>query len=284
MLYGYTARTNDYDNDKRAKDMRRRHLSRSLPRFVALAFRDGYTLASRGVLCWAPIPRKGIIPRARVRFVAVEAVFTAIFYAAFKTTYDTAWTDFVPFDIDDVKWDPLCSHSPLMEGVLGDMELGEAQLEEIHRLRLARQKQNSIAFEKRERAKDLTGWLKKKAAQKYISAANNKVNVKISHDKTVAKIKSNKKHACDPCNQVFASSRAIKNHLTSKKHFNKVNGVRKAPTANALRGRKHARKAKANKKHFCALCNHSATGPARLAIHQTTKKHLAKVAALAKAI
>jgi hypothetical protein len=35
------------------------------------------------------------------------------------------------------------------------------------------------------------------------------------------------------------------------------------------------------KKYYCSICDHNATGPKRLEIHQATKGHLKKAAALA---
>jgi hypothetical protein len=111
--YGCLARLAIYRQDKITNKLRRRKLSPRLPRFVARAYRNGYTLDHAGLLCWTAIPPPERVPRSRVYVVAVEAVFASIFYAGFETIVDSLWTNFMPWDRDGVSWDPLCSHTAL---------------------------------------------------------------------------------------------------------------------------------------------------------------------------
>ncbi|RMZ78524.1 hypothetical protein DV737_g3818, partial [Chaetothyriales sp. CBS 132003] len=77
---GVEARFKEYD--------RKSHL----PRFVKRALDDGYTISSRGLLCWAPLPAPLLVFLARLYLVAIEATFCHIFFAAFETKLDALWT------------------------------------------------------------------------------------------------------------------------------------------------------------------------------------------------
>lgn len=88
---------------------------RALPSGVKDAVQDGYTLCHRGLLCWAQVPSAGQAPKARVRFVAIEAVFTFLFFAAVETRLDVHWSSLFTWAREDVSWLPLCSHISLIE-------------------------------------------------------------------------------------------------------------------------------------------------------------------------
>jgi hypothetical protein len=53
---------------------------------IKTAFDDGAELEHCGLLCWARLPRPSLVPRARARFVAVEALFTTLFFASKQVT------------------------------------------------------------------------------------------------------------------------------------------------------------------------------------------------------
>ena len=255
--YGYLGRLSKYSVDKISKKMRRRKLSSSLPRFVARAYRNGYTLDHAGLLCWTAIPPPERVPRGRVRVVAVEAVFASIFYAAFKTIIDPLWTDFMPWDRDDVSWDPLCSHSALKETVAGDFDLSSEQLIAMAAARKLRLRE-------------------RKAKEKRIWTARNSKRAADTHAKSIAKARASKKHHCDVCDLTFPSASLLKIHLDTKAHANKVAGKRSKPSANTLRSRAFTEKTKANKRFHCELCDLSFPSQAKLTTHNGTKRHLAK--------
>lgn len=118
--------------------LRHYELKHRLPRFVQAAFDEGYAISHKGLICWSPIPSVGLIPKARVRFLAVEATFCHLFFAAVETRLDVLWTSFLPWRREDVKWLPLCSHSPLMERPAGDPSMTPEQLEQYNTERKAR--------------------------------------------------------------------------------------------------------------------------------------------------
>jgi len=103
-LRGLITRWEDYDNG----DM--------LPVYVQKSLDEGYSITSKGLLCWAPIPSAVMVPVIRVLFVALEAVFTFVFWMVnTKKTYSAAIWRICPWSQDTLEWDGLCSHSSLVE-------------------------------------------------------------------------------------------------------------------------------------------------------------------------
>ena len=49
---------------------------------------DGYKVTHKGLLYWTPLPRAGIVPTARLRFVGLEGLMAQIFYANKVVTID----------------------------------------------------------------------------------------------------------------------------------------------------------------------------------------------------
>lgn len=88
-----------------------------LPRFVAHYLRKGYEIEHIGMLCWCPIPPITMIPRARLRFLALEGAFTNLLFSSVHFTMDAMWHPLVPYTRDDSLWLPLNSHSPFNEGI-----------------------------------------------------------------------------------------------------------------------------------------------------------------------
>ena len=66
--------------------------STALPRFVKQAFSEGYHVAHKGLLCWSDLPTPGLVPRVRARFLALEALFTVLFNAAFAAITDSYYS------------------------------------------------------------------------------------------------------------------------------------------------------------------------------------------------
>jgi len=185
---------------------------------------------------------------------------------------------------ESVSWSPLNSHLPLNEGIGEALNLSEWQLDLLAEDRHARKKEHIKAAYYRERAKDVDAYLSKKRKEKAAWAARNAQKVAAQHAKIVAKIKADRRFACSPCDIALASSRALKKHLASDAHKAQLEllagAEETAPSLNTLRVRKHAANARAEKRLYCSVCDHSATGPVRLAIHKKTKRHLKKVAKL----
>ena len=81
-----------------------------LPVMVRAKYEQGYKLGHIGLLCWSPVPTPSIVPQARLKFLAVEVVFTCIFFTAVASIMDSTWSDLVPWNRLNVPWNPLNTH------------------------------------------------------------------------------------------------------------------------------------------------------------------------------
>lgn len=258
-----------------------------LPAFVRRAYDEGSELVHIGILCWCPIPRPALVPRVRLLFLALEAVFTCLFFACRRQVSDSAWAHLFPWKRAMVSWRPLCTHLSLIEGSR-ELELTSEQLEEAAAMRVVKMAANSKAAYEREREKDLEAHLLRKRTEKAAFVEKNPEKHAGWHEKSVAKIKATRKHYCTVCDHAFASSTMLEKHLESKKHLDQVAlnaGVPpKPPSANALRSRAHVAKAKASMKFYCTPCGVNPPSKAKHEIHIQTKRHKKKVAALEAAV
>ncbi|EQL04258.1 hypothetical protein OCS_00008 [Ophiocordyceps sinensis CO18] len=147
-----------------------RHSQQLRPRFVKHAVEQGYAITHRGLLCWTPFPAVGRVPFARVRLVAAEAVFCAIFFAAFETKLDAVWAAFLPWKRETVDWLTLRSHTALMERPPGDHDMTEEQLESYDGERRRHTKDRMAIYGKlhdaKTRANDLEGYLARQRVTK----------------------------------------------------------------------------------------------------------------------
>lgn len=244
----------------------------------------GYTFLDSGGLCQSPSPPLALVPLERIYFLCLESVFTCIFFTAFYTIMEPLWSVQMPWTRDSVSWGGLNSHLPLREGVGAILNLTPEELESIAAAWKARMQAASKAAYDRERENDLDAFLLRKRTGKNALAAKHPDNVKASHARTVAKIKSEKRFFCNDCDYPFASSTALAKHLNSGSHAQQVainNGaVQAAPSQGTLRVRRCVQKIKAEKRYYCSTCDHNAAGPVKLEIHKKTKGHLKRAAKL----
>lgn len=275
-----------------------------LPRFVRLAYDKGYDLGHVGLLCYAATPPATIRPRARLRFIAVEGLFTAMFYTTFASIMDAHWTGFMPWSRDAVSWGPTNSHSPLNEGIGDSLQLDAVQLAALDAARLAhkftydkayhatlkakdydayRQIYNgySRAHYQREREKDLDAFLAKGRASSQKWADKNREKVRTGVKQRRKKAKADRRFTCDVCDLPLDSPSALKKHRETDGHKLQVgiaNGTvsKPQPSAALLASRKCQAKAKAEKKNFCHTCQKAYMSPAALTIHYGTAVHKRK--------
>jgi hypothetical protein len=100
-----------------------------LPKYVEIDLKEGYSIVHKGLLCTTPIPSAAEVPITRLVFVALEAVFTFVFWALkCKTTFGFGFVDICPWDRDTLEYDSLCSHNPLSKSPSGDFSLSAEQL------------------------------------------------------------------------------------------------------------------------------------------------------------
>ena len=101
-----------------------------VPRPVSRAFKQGYTISNKGLLCWTSIPTASMVPTLRVLLVALETLFTFHIWAVYCTTdFGFEMTQPCPWDRDTLEYTGLCSHNPFMELPAGDHGLSSEELE-----------------------------------------------------------------------------------------------------------------------------------------------------------
>lgn len=271
---GVRARMANYDKGK------------EVPRLVKAALDSGFTITHRGLLCWSPIPPEGLIPTARVRYLAVEAVFGFVFFASAETRLDGLWTSMLPWKREDVSWLPLCTHTSLMERPPGNLSMSEEELMAYNAARRLHVKQKMAIASKRaedkQRAQDLEAYMARKRQEKLAWTKNNPERVKEIGAGVRARAKASKKHECIVCSIPLQSKTALARHLKSKAHQEQVRlaagGAPKPVSAGTLTSQRFRERSKANGNFICSPCNKIFGHKGHLDRHNLSAKHLAKVA------
>lgn len=219
-----------------------------LPRSVKRAFEQGYHVAHRGLLCSSPLPTLGLVLRVRARFLALEALFTALFFASIPAITDSYFEHLLLWKRDTVTWKPLCSHLPLNEGIMGDLQMSIEELE-------------LVAAKRRERASSPT----RLAVFARRSARNRE------------EAKATGMYHCDVCDIDLQGPLALDKHLKSTWHADRVAGV-PIPEPHKYNDNLKAQRAarKVNKEHWCSVCNKGFGEDWSLTRHKEGTRHKAR--------
>ncbi|KAK3950804.1 hypothetical protein QBC32DRAFT_216542 [Pseudoneurospora amorphoporcata] len=241
-----------------------------LLRLLQSTLNKGYTIRHKGLLCWAPIPssyaKLGIF---RLRFVAVEAIITALFHT--------------------LSWLPLNSHTPLLEcprGVHPNMTEEELELYNIRRKERARKISRLASRRKRERARarDLQGYLTKKCNRERKWSRKNRTKTAAIRASRHADAIAEQRYYCKLCKRAYPHRRHYERHQLNKMHIEKERlesgGRPRDPlTENAKRQRARAEKNKAAKTFYCTDCDYTAGFHQDLDRHNKSQAHIKTVAA-----
>lgn len=146
----------------------------------------------------------------RVRFVAIEGMFTFMFAARFETRLDILWTEFMPWKRESLPWLPLCSHTPLIERPLGfhtiahkmtDDEIRQYNAERAEQVRI-QLKAADVRYRVRQQENNAEAYLarlrKNKAAQK----VRNPDRILATEARTRNRAIAAKKHHCPVCDHL----------------------------------------------------------------------------------
>ena len=108
------------------------------------ALDEGFKITHKGILCSAPIPSTAEVPRLRALFIFLKAMFTFVFWTiGIKTDYGLGMHGLRQWSVESLGYDGLCSHNPLRETVVGDIDLSAEELEELEQERKRKQTDRS---------------------------------------------------------------------------------------------------------------------------------------------
>lgn len=281
LLY-FGSGTEQYDGAEKRVDSYHDD-SKSLPRFMGKAIKDGYTIAHKGLLCWTPLPTPGLVPRVRGRFLAFEAAFTMLFHGCIPFITDPWIEHLLLWARDSVEWGPLCSHLSLNEAIRGGLKLTPEELEINAAIRLARLKENGNKRSQKHRAakrlEDLDAYRAADRVSKNAWAEKNRDKVNRTAAKTKAKAKDLRRFYCDTYELPLQSQAMLDKHLLSVSHQDRAAGIEKpAITKSAVAVKAVRAQAKLEKLHFCEPCNKPFNNEWSLKRHEDTALHAKRAA------
>ena len=226
---------------------------RELPRFVRLAFEDGYTITASGLLCWTDLPSASLVPRLNARFKLIETVFTIILRGAYPAASDFYIEEFFLWKGQAVCWGPLGSHLPMTESLRAGVDLTQQQQDEIAEARLLRKRElQKVSYDKDGAGAARAG-------------------------KRRARVMEDEENFCDNCQEAFQSPSALEKHFGTDSHqYVLDHGAKKPMSASSI----SMAKTKASGIHRCTPCNKTfGSNSAKERHFKSDKKHGAKVLA-----
>lgn len=186
-----------------------------VPLRVASAKAESFAITNIGLLAWCPTPSPANVPRARAVIMAIEAALTGVLWAIHPTSTGAGFSfpaDFCPWSRDQLPWVGLCSHNPLLEALVGDLNLSAAQLKEM-------------AAARRERARTYHQEYRKSVAgtparQEFIARHNERQKAGTLARQAAAK--ADKKYHCAPCDVSGRDEAEHRRHLDTPRHAETV--------------------------------------------------------------
>ncbi|KAJ4382713.1 carbamoyl-phosphate synthase (glutamine-hydrolyzing) cpa2 [Didymella sp. IMI 355093] len=243
--HGVVHRLKDYD------------AGRILPLYYAASLKDGYTRTHTALMCWMPLPTVGMVPVYRLLFLALEAIFSYMFWAMVAYKADYGMSHLCLWDWRSLPWDGLGSHSPLREGPLGDFDDNPQQLtEEELEVRAAEYKKRFAEMHNRNNS----NWHFKKMATDYDayigaagervarSRANNPGRDAAHQERRAKEAIENKTFHCTRCNISFGTKQRLDLHKKTKDHTSGYFVNNPAPTCDIC-NRRFATKASLSRHH-----------------------------------
>jgi hypothetical protein len=237
-----------------------------------------------------PLPSAADIPPVRALFVAMEAMFSFLFWTMKSKKKDYRMGVYCPWERKCFAYDGISSHNPLWEGVTGDFELTPQQREAMaatlkqknkerdairnplyHQYQLA---ENADYY--RTRGRKNTAHFRKFSVKYEESRDKNRVKCKVSRHK----VKKSGIYSCGICNVTCYSETVLDRHERSKRHLQAVELLASGKEKKEKSGpRKSAEKALAEHRFVCKICDIGYRSNWELSRHNESKRPLSKVAA-----
>ncbi|KAK7727879.1 Aconitate hydratase mitochondrial [Diaporthe eres] len=190
----------------------------NLPVYVEKAVKDGYKIVHKGALCQTPIPSASLRPSIRVLFVALEAMFTFVFWAIRSVSDDAFQMGHVrQWPLEALEYEGLCSHNAFIENVRGDHQLSAKELEEKATEIANRRAEYMVEYRESIKTGDQEAYLAKMREQRQKFVKNNPESVKAIEKRCMEKAVREKTHFCAVCNHAFPRKPALTKHLKAAK-------------------------------------------------------------------
>ena len=179
-----------------------------------------------------------------------------------STTKSYGMPDMLAWDIKELEYDGLCTHSPLIEMVAGEEDgLSTQQLA-----------QKQVEMEARRTIAEAAA--QRKYQDKLMSTKWMRDRLYTCHKRSRERIIAAKTHWCETCQQAFASKGALAIHQSRNVHLSKLPGYVKPQKIVKHPGQQAQVNAiKASKKHHCATCNASFSCASALRYHNDSRNH-----------
>ncbi|TVY44360.1 Carbamoyl-phosphate synthase arginine-specific large chain [Lachnellula subtilissima] len=208
-----------------------------IPQYIQTALDEGYTIVSKGLLCWIPSPSAAKVPVNRLLFVALEATFAYMFWAMKAVKGDYGMGHICLWARNMREYDGCCSHCCLNEGIHGDFDLTAEQLEsqaiEKEQKRLKMKADNATNYHFKQMEEDHDAYIGDSSARVAESRANNPGRDRIHQANRVETALKEKTYHCKACDITVGTKQSFDNHMKSAKHkrkqFESSNPFRCAP-------------------------------------------------------
>lgn len=187
------------------------------PLNVKKALKFGYSITHVALLAHCDIPSAANVPRIRTLIVALEAVFTGLFWAFAPSEKTYGLAPMCPWDRDAFEWLGLCSHSPLHEAIPcrnGEMDLTPQQLEDIDRIT---KEKNALYQYEYQRALRANPTEKFRQRQK-----DNNIKQKPGTEARQRAAIEDKTYYCNVCEVACRDAASLRAHNKTKRHHKKV--------------------------------------------------------------
>ncbi|KAF7934116.1 uncharacterized protein EAE97_008476 [Botrytis byssoidea] len=259
---GYKSRCETYLSGKTAR----------MPIGVRRALKHGYAIAKFGCLCWCSVPPSSLVPRTRLRIIALEGIFTCLFFASRHYAMDWNWIGFMPWARSELLWVSLGTHLPFSEMVRGEMELSSEELDALEERRIARRNLRQLSWYYKQ-VETVPGYHAHRANIKAKWYEKNRLKGQAQLAASREKAKREKRYRCNPCDQNFPSPSGLARHRRGRLHLDKVNGVERIITPKIHTQNARFQRYIDDKRFYCVVHDHAFGSKQRLQKHLNSNLH-----------
>jgi hypothetical protein len=177
----------------------------------------GYDITHMALLAYCDIPSPASIPEIRTLFAALEAVFTAVFWAMVPSENAFGFSHMCPWDRDAFEWLGLGSHNPLHEAIRchdGEMDFTSQQLEDMARITKEKNAEYQVEYARALRANPTEEY-------RLRQDLNNRKQKPATQARQQAAVENQTYH-CEVCNILCRDAASLRLHNDTPRHKKKL--------------------------------------------------------------